>query len=205
MKSGDRCRPKRKCDDSDGGCRSEWQIGLTGQHVNLFAFRPAGFVQDALVRNNSSACDSHVPSPARKLSRRPKGEVHVDRFVWKLEGSGLRADEDPSVQKCMNVRMDSLHVATDTPRDLSQSERPGAGHRLQNPPAVGSENSPHERVRGKGQSRPALGAPRKRAREPFLHALFRSDPDCHSSHCYPFHRATSAQKSACILSSDVNA
>jgi hypothetical protein len=104
----------------------------------------------------------------------------------------------------MNVRMNSLDVAADTSRDLPQSERPGAGHRLQYRPAIGSENSPHKCVRSKGQSWPALGAPRKRARESLPHLHFCSDPNRHRSHCHSFARATSAQKSACNLSSDVN-
>lgn len=54
----------------------------------------------------------------------------MNRFVRELEGSGFRANEDPRIQKCMNVCVNSLHVAADAPRDLSQSERPGTRHRL---------------------------------------------------------------------------
>ena len=46
--------------------------------------------------------------------RRPQGEVHVDRFVWKLEGTGLRAFEDPRTQKCVSVCMNSLDVAAES-------------------------------------------------------------------------------------------
>jgi hypothetical protein len=128
----------------------------------------------------------------------------MDRFIRKLEGSGSRTNEHPRIQKRMNVCVDSLYVAADAPRNLSQSERPGAGHRLQYRPATGSENSLHKCVRGKSQSWPALGAPSKRACESLLDLHLGPAPDCHRSHGHSFTKATSAQKSARSLSRDVN-
>ena len=116
----------------------------------------------------------------------------------------IRAIEDPRIQKCMSVRMIPF-TSRPTRRAISRKASGPA-------PVITSSTAQRLGVRirhisaceAKAESWPALGAPQNAPASRSCTCSFRSDPNCHRSHCHSFARATSAQKSACNLSSDEN-